>query len=226
MDWLKEISEEEYWNLQRESKDVTRPEIKVISNQQEGNNITEIAQFIIAPSLIYNTDVLSYFPITNKSVYNIIKDEVYPHFKVIQELKFSGELRAVQVKSVKNTSLEQFKAFKYQVHPYIQELYFKNPFHKMNSHFQISKKLLFYEVIKDGIISQVRKEDTLLSFIKKTYLDNNNSCYTIQPIGWKLDENLRNSKVISELSNIANKVIICIDNESNIVKFVEFNNYS
>ncbi|WP_203362952.1 hypothetical protein [Bacillus sp. REN10] len=225
MNWLKVLNENEFNNLYIESDDCTVSEITSITSFQEVEFLSEIAQFIVAPYFINNIEILSNVPIMDNSIYNIVKDQIYPHFQVIQELKFEGELRSIQVKGIKETSPQKFKQIidSKSVHPLVYEVYLKNPFKKINSPFEFPKERIMYEVIQEELINpkECFHSDSLFFFLENSYLKEKGSHLSFSPIGWELNEELKSSKTLIALSSLADKVLLIVDPDTNIVKHIE-----
>lgn len=223
MDWLKLIHNENVKPSELIEQNGTFPER--IRFNGDPSEITEIAQFILAPNIATDIEYTTYIPVTGNKVYEDLENQIFPHFNEIIGSYQQNDLISIQVSEVKSITKQYYRKLieKSAIHPMVFELYFNNKLHKINSPFVISERLSTYEVIiselKDNHLHNYN-EDLVLSFIENTYLKKD-KFHNITPVGWELTDELKCSYSLNALGKIASKINLIVDYKTNIVKYID-----
>ncbi|MBT2739374.1 hypothetical protein [Bacillus sp. ISL-77] len=213
-DWIKEIDEGYFDSLFENEDDeedfesrIRNQSVRYIKSEECLNEISEICFFYAAPDMILEHNRVLVFQDVNPWVLEVIMKEMVPHYKVVKQFLDKGKLREIQLSELKEESKELINDLLSKgLYPVVSDLY------RVKTTTELTTgSLKLYSINKDFVDPLVLNEDNRIhQFIQKSSFQNNKPL-VLEPVGWKLQDNLKNSITIRSFWKIAEQMVLLVN---------------
>jgi hypothetical protein len=204
-DWLVEI-EKPHTTDDRLEDGVLK--IKRMESQSDPHIMSEVCQLFTSYSVIIGSDAMSQLPTPNEVAKNIIVNEIAPHYTDVKEIYINGVLRTINVRGLKPRSkrIIQDKLIE-GIYPVVPDLYRSD-----NPNIATGKRDLKYFSICYEALSPLNTIETekLRYFFQNTFFADSGSLF-LAPIGWVIEDKLRESLTLRTFSVFARSIILVVD---------------
>ncbi|MBN6885394.1 hypothetical protein ACUXCC_000534 [Cytobacillus horneckiae] len=206
--WLTEIEEP----IIPFNEDNGELKIHKIENDKNLTHMSEVCQIFAALDVISEEDGMTAYPTSNHQATQLIMEEVVPHYEVVKEIFIDGELKEINVFRLKNNSRRIIEELLLEgVYPVIPDLYRSKSINRSN----YPRRLKYYSINKELINQIYNKEtDDVFSFFNSSFLAENQPL-ALQPTGWKLQSQLKDSYTIRAFSTFAKQLVLIVNDLDN-----------
>ncbi|HDR8184152.1 TPA: hypothetical protein QC116_006022 [Bacillus thuringiensis] len=206
-DWLIEIEEQKY-PAPTINEDFY---IEKASPVSSNTSLSPICQLFSGMDVILEEDVYTSFPITNDITLNIVKNELIPHYKDVNQVFINNELHEIFMIGLKEESKQTLKALLTNgIYPVVPDLYRSCFFNRVVGR----RKLKYYSVLFDCIDPMFLKETQEIAYFLKHSFFQKEGCISLVPTGWFVKESLNDSITLRSFCTFANEIVLVVD-ESN-----------
>ncbi|WP_245805841.1 hypothetical protein [Bacillus alkalicellulosilyticus] len=205
--WITEIDEpsSEFNN------DYGELNIEIIETTNDLKEMSPVCQFFASFDVILETDSLLTLPTPNQNVLKKIMDEVVPHYRDIKQIIIDGELKEINVLGLKEESkrIVQY-SLSNGIYPVISDLY-----RTKNLSLPTEPRDLKYYMVNQEMITPLQIDGTeeIRDFLKNTFFTDRGSI-ALQPTGWKLEDDLKESVTIRTFSTFAKQIVLVVDDNN------------
>ncbi|TDK61770.1 hypothetical protein E2K98_12840 [Bacillus salipaludis] len=210
--WIKEI-EEHYFDgffeeNDEEEFDMGKMMFKSIKSDISLNQMSEVCFFFSAPNVILNDNYLLMFQDVSPLVLETLMKEFVPHYKNVKQMFIQGECKEIHLEEMKEESKELIKnLISTGFYPVISDLYRGKDSEKSSG----PRKLKYFLINKESIPPLYLKETKKIQeFIQNAFFDKKKP-FLIQPVGWKLEQNLQDSITIRSFSTFAKQIVLLVN---------------
>jgi len=219
--WIEELNEEQFDSLFEDSDDdgefqINGLEFKTIKSADSLNEMSEICFLYAAPDVIYEDhhSALVFQDVT-PWVLEIIMMEMVPHYKVVKELYIEDKFKEIQLSDLKDESKELAKGLISQkFYPVVTDLY------RNNQPLDSIGRIQYFSIKKEDVTPLFLKEnDGIHQFMKNNNFKHNKP-FVITPVGWKLDENLKDSIAIRSFYSFAKQIVLVVNTFDDSVRAI------
>ncbi|SMQ80931.1 hypothetical protein SAMN05444673_4045 [Bacillus sp. OV166] len=209
--WLKEIDEPPF-QLNSDNGELN---IKRLDSTVELNEVSPVCQFFASFDLILGEDSLTTLPTPNDNALETILSEVVPHYSDVKQIFIDGKLKEINVMCLKKESKKMLKdLLSNGIYPVVPDLYRTKNLNLATK----PRKLKYYLVSQESINPvHIKETEKIREFLMSSFFTDSGSIL-LQPTGWKLDDNLKESVTIRAFSTFAKQIILVVDdNDENVV---------
>lgn len=202
--WITEIDEPPF-GLNNENGEFS---IKRIESTVELKEMSIVCQFFASFDVILDNDSLTSLPIPNENALETIMNEVVPHYLDIKQIFIDRKLEEINVRGLKKESKRIIQdLLSNGIYPVIPDLYRTEFINLANG----SRKLKYYSVNQKMIDSlHIEETEKIQGFFMNSFIAERGSMM-LQPRGWKLDNNLKESVTIRAFSTFAKQIVLVVD---------------
>ncbi|MDE3839488.1 hypothetical protein C0966_08980 [Bacillus methanolicus] len=208
-DWIKEIDDPWTENPDEEDDfDISKLSSKSIKSAECLNHMSEVCFFFAAPDVIQEEKSANIFRDVNPFVLDIIMKELVPHYKEVKQFFIDGKFKEIQLSELKDESKELVNSLLSKgFYPVVSDLY-----RGKDSYLPTGPRNLKYFLIKKEAVTPLYLKETerIKRFVQIAYFDRNKS-FNLMPVGWKLEENLRDSLTIRSFYSFAKQIVLLVD---------------
>ena len=182
--------------------------LKRIESKEDLFRINEICQLFASFDVILNENALTSFPTPNQKAKSIIMNDVVPHYVDVKQIFIDGKLKEINVRGLKEKSKKMIEDLLLNgIYPVVPDL-FRSKSLEMRSY---PKTLKYYTINKQYINELYIKEtEDLFDFLNCSFFAENGSIM-LQPTGWTLEDNLKESVTIRTFSSFAKQVVLVVN---------------
>jgi hypothetical protein len=204
--WFTEIDEppSEFNNDNGELK------IERIETTVELKEMSPVCQFFASFDVIFDCDSLTSLPTPNQTALETILNEVVPHYLDIKQIYIDGKLIEINVRGLKKESKRILQdLLSNGINPVIADLYRTKNLNLPTR----PRKLKYYSVNQEMIDSlHIEETEKVRGFLISSFFTAR-GLISLQPTGWKLDDNLKESVTIRAFSTFAKKIVLVVDDK-------------
>jgi hypothetical protein len=224
-DWIEEIDEGDFDSLFEDEDNeedfynrIRNQSVRLIKSEKSLNEMSVICFFYAAPDVILedHQSVLVFQDI-NPWLQEVIMNELVPHYKVVKEFFVQEKFREIQLSELKKESKELVKSLLSKgYYPVISDLY-----KDTRSVQPMGPGNLKYFVIKKESLNllELNENERIHQFImNKSFKEN--KPFFMKPVGWKLQEDLRDSVTIRSFYNFAEKIVLLVNTVDDSIRGV------
>lgn len=208
--WLTEI-EEPIIPFNEENGELR---FKRIESYQNVFTMSEVCQLFAAYDVLLGEDALTTIPIPNDQALKIVMNEVVPHYIDIKQVFIDGNLKEINVHHLKGSSRKLFKnLLQGDIYSVIPDLYRSKEINRTNY-----PRTIKYYLINKELINQIHNKETkkIFGFFNESFFAENGSIM-LQPTGWILQEQLKESYTIRSFSTFAKQIVLVVNEPDNVV---------
>ncbi|WP_078554359.1 hypothetical protein [Bacillus alkalicellulosilyticus] len=185
--------------------------IESIETTNELKEMGPVFQFFASFDFIFETDSLLSLPTPNQNVVKTIMNEVVPHYVDIKQIFIDGELKEINVMDLKEESKRLVKdSLSNGIYPVIPDLYRTN-----NLNLPTGPRELKHFLVNQEMITPLHIDETeeIRDFLINSFFTDRGSI-SLQPTGWKLEDNLKESVTIRTFSTFAKQIVLIVDDKN------------
>ncbi|SMQ81058.1 hypothetical protein SAMN05444673_4113 [Bacillus sp. OV166] len=153
----------------------------------------------------------------NHWLYDVIIKELVPHYKDVKQFFVHGKFKEIQLSELKKESKELVKGLLSQGYfPVVSDLY------RVTESTQSTGKrnLKFFVVRKESVSPLILKENERFQQFVYNNSFQKNKPFVLQPVGWKFQEDLRDSITIRYFSNFAEQMILLVNTVDDSIRAI------
>ncbi|MCG7315933.1 hypothetical protein [Brevibacillus laterosporus] len=193
MEWIEEISKEEYNFLSTVNVILNDNNFKIKKVLPYGkrDNISLLAQFFLIPLVINDNKMVLQIPVHKINLYNKFMDEIGIHFEEVRFFSANDETSNLILQNLNQTSKELVKTLYHRqlLHPILNDLYGKG---EDKENLRNASDLTYMRVNLEKI-KQVEMEsfDEVWDFMYESFYPYKSIC--LEPCNWQLSDRLMDS---------------------------------
>ncbi|WP_256942429.1 hypothetical protein [Bacillus sp. OV166] len=209
--WIKEIDEHHFDSLFKEDNEtefgIGNFTFRTVKSENKLNQMSEACFFFAAPSVILHENYSLSFRDVQPLLLEILIKDFVPHYKNVKQLFILGEFKEIRFEDLKEESkkiVENLIAANF--YPVISDLYRGKYAEKSGM-----RKLQYFLINKEDITPLYSKEtEKIQQFIQSAFFDQNEP-FCRQPVGWKLEQNLKESITIRSFCTFAKEIVLLVN---------------
>ncbi|MFE4429961.1 hypothetical protein ACFRH9_23375 [Peribacillus butanolivorans] len=205
--WITEIDEPPF-GFNNENSELS---IKRIDSTVELNEMSPVCQLFASFDVILDDDSLTSLPTPNDNALETILNEVVPHYLDIKQIFIDGKLKEINVRCLKKESKKIVQdLLSNGIYPVIPDLY-----RTKNLNLSTGPRELKYYLVNQELIDPLYIKETgkIREFFMSSFFTESGSIM-LQPTGWKLDDNLKESVTIRAFSTFAKQIVLVVDDKN------------
>jgi hypothetical protein len=208
--WLDEI-EKPLFPFNSEAGDL---KIERLTSSTKINKMSSFCQIFASLDVLLNEDGLLQVPTPNKIAISAIMNEVVPHYLDVKQIFFNGKLQQLNVRGLKEESKKIVEDLLTNgIYPVIPDLY-----RTKGSSFRTGPTKVKYYSINQGLIDPlyIKETEKVRDFICCSFFIQN-GFISIQPTGWYLEDELKNSITLRTFTTFAKQMVLVVNSVDNSV---------
>ncbi|MCZ8535294.1 hypothetical protein [Psychrobacillus psychrodurans] len=205
--WLTEIEEPPF---QFYNDDNVELNFKRLDSTVELSEMSTVCQLFASFDLIFGEDSLTTLPTPNDNALETILNEVVPHYLDIKQIFIDGKLKEINVRFLKKESKKIVQdLLSNGIYPVIPDLY-RTRHLNLATEPRVVKHYLVNQELIDPL--DIKETEKIRGFFMCSFFIESGSIL-LQPTGWKLDDNLKESLTIRAFITFAKKIVLVVDNK-------------
>ncbi|MFD2043013.1 hypothetical protein ACFSTA_01685 [Ornithinibacillus salinisoli] len=192
--------------------------IEKVESEISLSNMSEVCQFFASVDVIIGSDGLTILPTPTEYSFHTIMNEIVPHYLDVKKIFMNGKLKEINVSCLKEESKKIVEdLFPNNVYPVIPDLYRSNNLNIATKPRALKNYLVNQELIKP---LHLKETENIREFFMSSFFAENGSIM-LQPTGWKLDDDLKESITIRTFSTFAKRIVLLVDETDQSVVSLE-----
>jgi len=182
--------------------------IEKIDSTIELKEMNPVCQFFASFDVMFERDFLTSLPTPNQDALNTIMNEIVPHYLDVKQIFIEGKLKEINVRGLKKDSKRIVQhLLSNDIYPVIPDLY-----RTKNLNLATGPRELKHFLVKKDMIDLLHFEETekVREFLMSSFFPDRGSI-SLQPTGWKLNDNLKDSVTIRAMSSFAKQIVLVVD---------------
>ncbi|SMQ80906.1 hypothetical protein SAMN05444673_4032 [Bacillus sp. OV166] len=215
-EWIEEIAEGDFDSLFEDEDDeedfynrMRNQSVRLIKSEKSLNEISVICFFYAAPEVILEDhQSVLVFQDMNPWLQEVIMKELVPHYKVVKEFFVQGKFKEIQLSELKKESKELVKSLLSKgYYPVVSDLYRGTQSEQSTG----PRNLKYFLIKKESVNPLELKENKRIQQFLLNESFQKNRPFFLKPVGWKLQEDLRDSITIRSFYNFAEKIVLLVN---------------
>ncbi|MGF6949080.1 hypothetical protein QF028_001585 [Neobacillus sp. B4I6] len=215
-EWIEEIAKGDFDSLFEDEDDeedfynrMRNQSVRLIKSEKSLNEISVICFFYAAPEVILEDhQSVLVFQDMNPWLQEVIMKELVPHYKVVKEFFVQGKFKEIQLSELKKESKELVKSLLSKgYYPVVSDLYRGTQSVQSTG----PRNLKYFLIKKESVNPLELKENKRIQQFLLNESFQKNRPFFLKPVGWKLQEDLRDSITIRSFYNFAEKIVLLVN---------------
>ncbi|OKP98281.1 hypothetical protein [Paenibacillus sp. P46E] len=214
VEWIKGYSRVEY-SEQAERLDFGKDSsfrMEKMELESSPSGMTAAAQYFIAQNAWLSDDFRQNIPAHNENIRELILAEIAPHFANVRQCVREGSVEMIYLQELKTESRQRFGETQTGILPVLEDLY---RHHDISDRFNgVKRTIINYMVNKDALEPYEVPDTETLQALLSSYLDLPDVEYSVMPLGWLFDENLRYSEALRFFAGFVPHLMLGVDEDT------------